>query len=176
MNHQPFEDWLLNDKKLTDEEKRELNSHLQVCRNCAALSQTGFALRAARVIPPTTGFVARFEARLAAQKIAERRRRLWGLFILIITGIGLFGWLAAPYLFAFASAPIEWMATGIGYFLFVVTTLQVFTEMISVFLKVIPDILPPYVWMVVASTLAGFTLLWTTSIWRFSRAPQGASS
>ena len=175
MNHQPFEDWLLNDKKLTSEEKRELDAHLWVCPNCAAISETGFALRAARVISPASGFVVRFETRLAAQKIAERRRRLWGLFILILTGIGLFGWLAMPYILVFASAPVEWITTGIGYFLFVVTSLQVVAEMISVFLKIIPNILPPYAWMVFVSALAGFSLLWTVSIWRFSRAPQGVS-
>jgi hypothetical protein len=175
MNHQPFEDWLLNDKKLTDAEKRELDSHLRICRACSAIAETGFALRAARVISPAPGFVTRFEARLAAQKIAERRRRLWGLFLLILTGMGLFGWLAAPYVYAFLLAPVQWITAGIGYFLFAVTSLQVFVEMISVFLKIIPNILPPYAWMVFASALAGFSLLWTISIWRFSRAPQGVS-
>ena len=176
MNHQPFEDWLLNDKKLTDAEKRKLDSHLRICRICSAISETGFALRSASVVSPVPGFAVRFEQRLAVQKIAERRRRLWGLFLLILTGVALFGWLAAPYVYAFLLAPVEWIAAGIGYFLFVVTSLQVFAAMISIFLKVIPDILPPYAWMVFVSALAGFSLLWTISIWRFSRAPQGASS
>jgi hypothetical protein len=176
MNHQPFEDWLLNDKKLTIEEKREMDSHLRICRRCAAISETGFALRAARAIPPAPGFVARFETRLAAQKIAERRKRLWGMFILIFTGIGLFGWLAAPYVFAFASSPVEWLSAAVGYLLFVVTSLQVIAEALSVFMKVIPGILPPYAWMVFVSALAGFSLLWTVSIWRFSnRAALGVS-
>jgi hypothetical protein len=175
MNCQPFEDWLLNDKKLTAAEKRELDSHLRICPRCAAISETGFALRAARVVSPASGFVARFEQRLAAQKIAERRRKLWGLFILILTGVGLFGWLSAPYLMMFASAPVEWVTTVIGYFLFVVTSLQVFAEMLSVFMKVIPDLLPPYAWMVFVSALAGFSLLWTVSIWRVSRAPLGVA-
>jgi hypothetical protein len=30
--------------------------------------------------------------------------------------------------------------------------------------------------MVLASALAGFGLLWTISIWHFSRTPQGASA
>jgi hypothetical protein len=175
MNCQPFEDWLLNDKKLTDAEKRELDSHLRICRPCSAIAETGFALRAARVVSPAPGFVSRFETRLAAQKIAERRRRLWGLMLLIVTGIGLFGWISAPYVYAFLLSPVEWITAAIGYFLFVVTSLRVFAEMISVFLKVIPDILPPYAWMVFASATAGLSLLWTISIWRFSRAPQGVS-
>ena len=175
MNCQPFEDWLLDDKKLNEAEKRELDSHLRTCLKCSALFETGFALRAARVVSPAPGFVARFEMRLAAQKIAERRRRLWGLIVLILAGVGLFGWLAAPYIYAFASAPAEWLTAAVGYFLFAATSLQAFAEVISVFLKVIPDILPPYAWMVFISALAGFSLLWTVSIWQFSRAPQGVA-
>lgn len=174
MNCQPFEDWLLNDKKLTAEEKRELNGHLQTCRYCVALSRTGYALRAARVVPPAPGFAARFEARLAARKVAERRKRLWGVLLLALTGIGLFGWLSAPYIYAFVSAPAQWLTAFVGYFLFIVTSLQVVVEASSVFLKIIPEILPPYAWMVLISALAGFSLLWTVSIWQFSnRAPQG---
>ena len=175
MSCQPFEDWLLNDKRLTGEEKREINSHLRICPRCAAISETGFALRAARVIRPAPGFAARFESRLAAQKIAERRKRLWGLFLLTFAGIGLFSGLAAPYVYVIASAPVEWLTSAIGYFLFIVTSLQVVLEACSVFLEVIPDILPPYAWMMFISALAGFSLLWTVSIWRFSRAPQGVA-
>ena len=31
MKHQPFEDWLLNEKLITAEQKRELASHLRTC-------------------------------------------------------------------------------------------------------------------------------------------------
>jgi hypothetical protein len=173
MNHQPFEDWLLDDKKLTVEEKRELDAHLRNCRRCAAISETGFALRAARVVPPAPGFAARFQTRLAAQKIAERRQRLWGTFILILVGLGMFGWLVAPYIYAFIASPAQWLTVTVSYFLFIVTSFQVVTEMFSVFSEIVPNILPVYVWMILASALAGFSLLWTVSIWRFSSAPQG---
>lgn len=173
MNCQPFDDWLLNDKKLSNEEKRELDSHLRICRHCAAISEAGFALRAARVISPAPGFVARFEKRLASQKIAERRRRLWGAVILVFTGMVLFGGFAAPYLYALASSPAEWLAASVSLLLFILTSLQVVGEMFSVFARVLPSLLPPYAWMVFASALAGFSVLWTFSIWRFSRASQG---
>ena len=176
MNHQPFEDWLLNDKNLTPAERRELDLHLRTCLHCTALSATGLALRSASVVPPAPGFTVRFQKRLAAQKIAERRRRLWGTIVLLISGAGVAGWFTAPYLMAFANAPVEWVTTGIGYFLFIVSALHAFTEIMGVLLKIAPDFIPPYVWMVVVSTLAGLSLLWTISIWRFSRTPQGASA
>ena len=176
MNHQPFEEWLLNDKNLTPSETRELDLHLRTCVYCTSLSATGLALRSAPVASPAAGFTMRFQQRLAAQKIAERRRKLWGMVILLVSGVSLIGWFTAPYLLAFASRPVEWVATGISYFLFIVTALRALTEVMTVLLRMAPDFVPPYIWMVLISTLAGLGLLWTISIWRFSRAPQGVSA
>ena len=176
MNHQPFEEWLLNDKNLTSAETRELDLHLRTCTHCTALSATGLALRSANVVAPAVGFTVRFQERLAAQKIAERRRKLWGVMILMIGGVGLLSWVAAPYLYAFISSPVEWITTAISYFLFVITSLQALTQVMTVLARILPDFIPPYMWMVLISALAGFGLLWTISIWRFSRTPQGVSA
>ena len=176
MNHQPFEEWLLNDKNLTSTEKRELDLHLRMCTHCTALSATGLALRSANVVAPAPGFVMRFQQRLIAQKIAERRRKLWGMVVLILGWMGLFGWFAAPYLYAVITSPVEWITATIGYFLFVVSSLQALTEVMTVLLRILPDFIPPYMWMVFISALAGVGLLWTISIWQFSRTPQGVSA
>jgi len=176
MNHQPFEEWLLNDKNLNSAEKRELDLHLRTCANCTALTSTGLALRSAPVATPVPGFTMRFQQRLAAQKIAESRRKLWGAIVLLICGVGFLGWYTAPYLFALANAPVEWLTVSIGYFLFIVTSLQTLTEMTSVLLSILQNFIPPYVWMVLASTLGGIGLLSTISIWRFSRTPQGVTA
>jgi hypothetical protein len=176
MNHQPFEEWLLNDKNLTPAETRELDLHLRTCVHCTALSATGLALRSAPVASPAAGFTLRFQQRLAAQKIAERRRKLWGTIILLVSGAGLLGWFTAPFLLAFIASPVGWTTVVIGYFLFVVTSLQALTEVMAVLLRMVPDFISPYVWMVLASALAGLGLLWTISIWRFSRTPRGVSA
>jgi len=176
MNHQPFEEWLLNDKNLTPAEKRELALHLRTCSYCTALTETGLELRSAPVVSPAPGFALRFQQRLAAQKVAERRRKLWGTIILLVSGAGLLAWVTAPILFAFLAAPVEWVTAVIGYFLFLITTLQALSEVIAVLIRMVPDFLPPYVWMVLVSALAGLGLLWTISIWQFSRTPQGVSA
>ena len=176
MNHQPFEEWLFNDKNLTPTEKRELDLHLRTCTHCTALSETGLVLRSANVIAPAPGFVMRFQQRLVAQKIAERRRKLWGMMVLILGGVGLIGWFTAPYLYAFISSPVEWITATVGYFLFFVSSLQALREVMTVLLGILPDFISPYMWMVLASALAGFGLLWTISIWQFSRTPQGVSA
>jgi hypothetical protein len=176
MNHQPFEEWLLNDKNLTPAEQRELNLHLRTCTYCTALTETGLALRSAPVASPAAGFTLRFQERLAVQKVAERRRKLWGVFVLLISGVGLLGWFTAPYLIGFLSAPVEWITATIGYLLFLITSVEALTDMITVFFGILQNFIPPYVWMVIASALGGFGLLWTISIWRFSRTPQGVSA
>jgi hypothetical protein len=176
MNHQPFEEWLLNDKNLNPAEKRELDLHLRTCLHCTALTETGLALRSAPVAAPAAGFSLRFQQRLAARKVAERRRRLWGMIVLLVSGVGLLGWFIAPFLFAITAAPVEWVTAGIGYFLFILTSLQALTEVFTVLLRMAADFIPPYAWMVFASALAGLGLLWTISIWHFSRTPQGVSA
>ena len=173
MNHQPFETWLLDDKVLTPTEKHELTSHLRECKTCSALAETGFALRSARVVSPAPGFAMRFQHKLAAQKVAERRRRLWGMFVLILSGVGLLGWFLAPYLISFVTSPVEWLISAAGIFLFVFSSLQAFSEIVTVMARMLPDFLPPYMWMVILSGLAGMGLLWAVSIWRFARRTQG---
>lgn len=175
MNHQPFETWLLDEVHLTTAEKGELNAHLRTCKTCTALAETGLVLRSAKVIAPSVGFTARFQEKLALQKIAERRQRLWGLIILLISGIGLLTWFAMPYITTFISAPIEWLTAIVGYLIFIFTSLQAFTEVLQVFTRVIPNFIPPYAWMILFSAIAGFSLLWTVSIWRFARRPQGVN-
>lgn len=173
MNHQPFETWLLDDKVLAPAEKRELNSHLRECKTCSALAETGLALRSAHAISPKSGFAMRFQYKLAAQKLVERRRRLWGMIVLILGGVGLAGWFLSPTLTSFASSPVEWLISAASMFLFVFSSLQAFGDLFTVMARILPDFLPPYMWMVIISGLAGMGLLWTVSIWRLSRRPQG---
>jgi hypothetical protein len=173
MNHQPFEAWLLDDKVLTLAEKRDLDSHLRECKTCSALAETGLALRSARVVAPRAGFATRFQHRLAAQKVAERRHRLWGLIALLVSGAGLLAWFIAPLVLTIASNPVEWLISIASYFLYLFSSLQAIGEVIGVFVRILPGFLPPYAWMVILSALSGIGLLWVVSIWRFARRPQG---
>ena len=85
MDHRPFEDWLLDNKVLTSNEKRQLNAHLQTCPSCCALAEVDLALKTVKVAAPTAGFADRFQVRLAARKKALRQRNFWGFFILTMS-------------------------------------------------------------------------------------------
>ena len=173
MNHQPFEGWLLDDVHLTTEQRRDLDQHLRSCVYCNALAETGIALHTVTMSSPAEGFTARFQARLAEHKIADRRRKLWGAGLFLIGGLSLLLWLASPSLFAFASSPENWITTLIEWGIFLITTFQAFTHAGEVFLHVLPGFMSPFAWLVIVSGFAGMSLLWTVSIWRFVRIPQG---
>jgi hypothetical protein len=175
MNHQPFEDWLLNDKLIDPKQKLDLDAHLRVCSYCSALAETGRALHSVKMTSPSTGFTTRFQARLAVRKVAERRRRLWGAVLFTFGGLVMLMWLAGPYLAAFFASPATWITSLIEWGVFLITTLQAVAQAGSVILRIMPSFLSPFGMMVLASALAGMGLLWTVSIWRFTRqgVPRG---
>jgi hypothetical protein len=173
MNHRPFEDWLLNDTSITPEQKRELDMHVRTCAYCTALVETGMALKTVKKAAPQAGFTARFEARLEARKAVERRRRILGSILFTAGGLLLLMWLASPYLLSFFSAPATWISVVVDWTVFVITTVQALGEAGSVLLKVVPEFLSPFAWMILVSALAGIGLLWTISIWRFVKVPRG---
>jgi hypothetical protein len=173
MNHQPFEEWLLDEKLISPKQKLDLDTHLRSCSYCSALAETGKALRTVKKISPATGFSARFQARLAMQRAAERRRRRWGAVLFTFGGLVMLMWLMGPYLASFFAAPATWIAAMIEWVVFLVTTLQAVAQAGSVLLRMLPGFLSPFIFMVLVSAFAGIGLLWSVSIWRFIRVPRG---
>jgi hypothetical protein len=173
MNHQPFEDWLLNDMPMTQEQKRELDMHVRTCAYCGALVESGIALKSVKKSSPQPGFAVRFETRLAARKLVERRRKLWGSIVFAGGGLALLVWLIAPYLATFLAAPATWISALVEWVVFIITTMQALAQAGSVLLQVAPAFLSPFVWMILVSAFAGISLLWSISIWRFVRVPRG---
>ena len=175
MNHQPFEDWLLNDKLIDPKQKLELDAHLRVCSYCSALAETGMALRAVKKVSPAAGFTSRFQARLAERKLAERRRRLWGAVLFTVGGLTMLMWIAGPYMASFFASPATWITSLIEWGVYLVTTLQAIGQAGSVIVRIMPSFFSPFALMVLLSAFAGVGLLWTVSIWRFTRrgVPRG---
>ena len=173
MNHQPFEEWLLNEKLIGPREKLDLDAHLRSCSYCSALAETGKALRSVKKVSPAAGFSARFQARLAAQRAVELRQKRWGAVLFTFGGLVMLMWIAGPYLSSFLAAPATWIAGLIEWAVFVITTVQAVGQAGSVLLRMLPGFLSPFALMVLLSAVAGVCLLWSVSIWRFVRVPRG---
>lgn len=173
MKHQPFEEWLLDNTPITPEQKRELDLHLRSCAYCSALVETGRVLHAVKMASPGPGFTTRFQARLAERKLTDRRRRFLGAILFMISGLALLLWLVGPSLASFLISPASWIASFVEWGVFLITTLQAVAQAGSVLLRVIPGFLSPFAWMILISAFAGISLLWSVSIWRFTRVPRG---
>ncbi len=173
MNHRPFEDWLSDDQPLTLEQKRDLQAHLQICTSCTALAESNLALKSVHMVSPAVGFASRFQARLTENRRAARVRQIIGTLVLVIGGLGLLFWLLNPLLMEIIVSPAEWITTVVGYFLFAIATVRVWSEVGMILFGVLPDFVSPLVLLVVMSAISGLSLLWTVSIWRFTRISQG---
>jgi hypothetical protein len=173
MNHQPFENWLLDNQPLTLEEKRGLQSHLQDCAHCTALAEVNLELRSVKMAAPAAGFTARFQQRLKGYRLREQRNRLVGVSILAFGGLGLTAWFVGPYVLGFLGSPAEWISAMVGFLLSLISMADAIGDIGSILLRVLPDFIPPFAWLVFVSALSGFGLLWAVSIWRFSRFSRG---
>jgi hypothetical protein len=176
MNHQPFEDWLLEDQLLDPAQKRELDAHLRSCNTCSAIAESNLALRSARLATPAPGFTARFQERLVLARRAQRRRTLLGTLFFSLGGMLLLAILTGPTLISFIGSPAEWLSAMVRALLFIYTTTLAVAEAGSILFRILPEFMPPFVWLVLLSTLSGLGLLWSVSIWRLTRRPQGVPS
>jgi hypothetical protein len=176
MNHRPFEDWLLHDQPLNPSQKRELDSHLRACKVCRGIAESNLALRSARLLEPAPGFTARWQERLVVARRAQRRRTLLGTLFFSVGGLVFLAFLVGPALAALIGSPAEWISAMVHAFLFIYTTTMAIVEAGSVLFRVLPGFVPPFIWLVIFSTLSGFALLWSVSIWRLMRRPQGVTS
>jgi len=176
MKHRPFEDWLLDDQPLDPAQKRELDAHLRACEVCSAIAESNLALRSARVIAPVPGFTARWQERLVLARRAQRRRTLLGTLFFSLGGLILLAFLAGPILVSLIGSPAEWISAMVHAALFIYTAILAITEAGSVIFRVLPGFVPPFVWLVLLSALSGLGLLWSVSIWRLMRRPQGVTS
>lgn len=173
MNHQPFEDWLLSDERLSSEQTRELQSHMQTCAFCAALADVNLALRSAKTVTPAPGFTARWQIQLAKQSQVQRKRQIVGGMILVSSTLGVLAWYTAPWLITAIQSPAALITTWIGYLVSLVSMINVIGQVGSVLLRVIPGFISPFMLMVIISSFGGLCLLWVISIWKFTHIQQG---
>ena len=173
MKHRPFEDWLLEDQRLDPAQKRELDAHLRACDTCTAIAEVNLALRSARVVGPAPGFTVRFQERLTLHRKAQRQRTIIGSTVFVLGGLALLAFLAGPTLFSLITSPAGWLVLLVNAAVFLYSLVVAASEAGSVMLRVLPGLVPPFFWLVMISTISGLGLLWTISIWRLARLPQG---
>jgi hypothetical protein len=173
MNHQPFEDWLLDDEPLTVPQERELQIHVRGCTSCAAIADSNLALHATRAMEPAPGFTGRFRPRLDAWRREQRRRQILGTIVLVLGGVALLSASAGPMIAEAARAPAEWL-TAVAAFLVMLTTLvSVLGEVGSILVRGFAGFIRPAGWLAMAVAGCGAASIWIVTLRRLARAPQG---
>lgn len=92
MNHQPYENWILDEPRLSEEEKRDLSHHLRECPDCTRLSN-GWAsvqrtIQASQMKPAPADFTGKWSASLARRKREQEKKQARTLVISLCSGAG----------------------------------------------------------------------------------------
>ena len=171
MDHQHFENYLLNDTPIPREEVSAFEAHLKVCASCAALAEVNRSLNHVVMAAPAAGFATRFQARLEAQRKAERKRHLFGLFILLFSGIAMGIWYALPFIPTALFSPTTLLTSWAQTLVSAISFIQSVVGAANVIGRVAVNFIPPESVGLALGALSLLILGWMISIQK-SALPQ----
>ena len=174
MNHQPFENWLLDDEALTPQQQRDLQNHLRGCAACSGIADANLALHTVRLAAPEPGFADRFRMRLAARQREQLRRQAIGTVILVLAGLAMLYAIAGPAMVQAAREPAAWLRDVSIYFVDLLTLVSLIGQVGGILVRALGAVLPVQAW--IATLLGGAVLavFWVETMRRLARVPQGA--
>jgi hypothetical protein len=176
MNHRPFEDWLLEDRRLSSQEQRALQAHIRDCRACGAIAESNLALHSTRWIPAPSGFTERFTQRLERWRTRQRWFQVMGTLLLVVAGISLLYAVVGPVLQQAFRSPADWLTAAAVYMVFLLESVQILSEVGRILVRDLPAVVAPAGWLVL---IAGATCVAAACGWwarRIATAAQGARS
>lgn len=171
MNHIPYEDWLLSGEALDPSQEAELKEHLASCESCQELAQAwqsvAATIQTAPEMVPAPGFTERWQEKLIKAKAARQRRLTWLILVLCLGG-------------ALASlAGIIFLNGSVSGVAIMTALLQGISQAFSTGDAVIdgardlfvrlPIGVTLIVWIIIASSLCFWSLIWFTFVWRLPR-------
>jgi hypothetical protein len=176
MDHQPFEDWIFEQNKITEEENKKLRNHILECDQCTDLrtswAQVESILIDAPMAAPMPGFSKRFAANMVVKKHQEQQKQsiryllIVGLVLLFITLL-----LLSSLFFSYSAGEIIIGATSA-----ITGFIQRFINlrsMIYQFVYNIPPLVVVAVWLIIAVWGLVMTPLWGVTVWRVSKLGVG---
>jgi len=90
MNHQPFENWILDESQLSVEEKQELAHHLRDCPDCDRIakgwSSVHRTIQASQMKSAPADFTGKWNASLARRKREQEKKQARTLVISLSSG------------------------------------------------------------------------------------------
>ena len=172
MDHQPFEEWIFEQKERTMEENTKLNQHLLECDQCedlqSAWGQVETILLQTHMAAPVPGFSQRFAARMVMNK--ERTQKNQAIKTLI--GIGLVSLLITLILsviFFLTYSTGEIIVGAVSTFTGLVQAFIRLRVMVVQFIQSIPTIVILFGWLLLFIWGLILTPLWGITVWKVSK-------
>jgi hypothetical protein len=171
MNHQPYENWLLDENPLSESQANSLEEHLQRCTECSQLNLAWMAARRQLDLKPQmepkAGFSKRWMDSLAERRTREHTRQTRRLFI----GFGatslalLVLWLIITLVTA---SPASMLAGLIETVLRGIVRLQQITQFFKLFSGGVSIAVMAILWTLGAFGLCILATIWAGVFWRIS--------
>jgi predicted anti-sigma-YlaC factor YlaD len=173
MNHLPYEEWLLSDEPLNQEQQAQLTEHLSSCESCRQIANAWKSVASAiRVTPeamPTPGFTHRWQTRQMQRRTAQHSRITW-IVLLLCTGgalAALLG-LALPQVGGFPT-PVEMASSLLHTTTLLLASFQDIGDVFSAIFTHFPLGVPILLWMIVTMSVAVWGVIWFVFIWRLPK-------
>ena len=172
MNHQPFEDWLIENQSLTSQQSKDLDEHLKECTYCSALVRVDQVLQSDSMASPSPGFTDRFRIKLAKEQKLRHKRLLWGFGFLGLLATILVVFFAYQYLTSWEISPTDVLVNLITWVAGVSVTIRAYGSVGLVLINMALGIIPLPLWL--SFFFGGFLLVmaWATTLWKLSYSIQ----
>jgi hypothetical protein len=173
MNHQQFEFWLFADEPLQPDQEQALTAHLSSCASCRLLKsawldvEREFAVVQQVHQAPASGFVARWQARLAAEQAKSERRQ--GLAVLSFSSVAtavLLALLVAQWVLAYNTPAQFFLAAGV-WFASAFSLFNASFEILTTMVRTLPVVFLVAGWVSFAG-LGLLSTMWVVSIHQFA--------
>ncbi len=171
MSHQPFEQWILDDRSLSADETQLLAKHAENCMDCSKLQEqwknAAQFLKKAPIYPAPEGFTARWQTSFMARKAHQQKQngKRFIFFLILGSFTSLLMYLTLTIL---SGSPIKVFIT----LLKTSSKLAVGISQINLFLNSIFSYLPPalpiILWILLSCSLVLMLSLWALTFWRYS--------
>jgi hypothetical protein len=183
MKHQPFDNWLLSEEPIPEEDQRALRKHLQDCDQCQELEDAWLDVaNLFAEVPdaePTPGFVNRWQATLAADQAAmkamRQRWQSWIVLVLIANGAAFALLLMGVQLFNTYGSFSDWILSWVYRAATAMVLANGFRNAIFTLIRTIPQLIPPELWLGIAITLCVSTVMWIAAMTKLSSLPRRTS-
>ncbi len=169
MNHQPFEQWILEPRDMTSADREVLNAHLETCHECRSLQAKWLSLSEefhhTPILAPRSGFARRWQAGMAERRLRDQRRQAWRFFM-AFSGAAAAVFLAMVGYFLLTSTPAEWVQAAMRAVTSTVGTVTAARGIASTWMSITPLGLNVVIWIALGLTFCILACIWVFAIYR----------